>query len=221
MPTRGVLVTGASGALGAAVCKRLLDDGYKVLGVIHRDTDKLDARAVRHVADVSDEKQIEAAYDAARAAFGSLWGAVHVAGGFAMGTVASTDIKGFEAMLSINLRSTFLGCRAALRRMGGQGRIVNVAAWTAATLTGIASSAAYAASKAGVIALTKSIAEENLPDLRANAIAPGTMRTPANAAAMPKADQAGWVPLEQAAAAIAYLLSDDAPNGLILTLPSR
>jgi NAD(P)-dependent dehydrogenase (short-subunit alcohol dehydrogenase family) len=222
MPTnRGVVVTGAAGALGSVVCKRLLDDGFQVLGVVRKATDEIDSRAIRHVAELSQEGQVDAAYDAARAAFGSLWGAVHVAGGFAMGSVAGTDLAGFDAMLAINLRSTFLCCRAAIKRMGGQGRIVNVASNSAVTFTGIANAAAYAASKAGVIALTKSIAEENLPDLRANALAPGTMRTAANASAMPDANHEGWVPLSQVASAIAYLLSADAPNGLVLTLPSR
>ena len=124
-------------------------------------------------------------------------------------------------MIAINLRSTFLCCRAALKRMGGQGRIVNVSAYTAATYTSIASSAAYTAAKAGVIALTKAIADEGIADVRANCVAPGTLRTAKNASAMPGANHDGWVPLTRVAAAIAYLLSVDAPNGNVLTLPSR
>jgi NAD(P)-dependent dehydrogenase (short-subunit alcohol dehydrogenase family) len=203
------------------VCKRLLDDGFHVFGVVRRASDELDGRILRHVAELSEEKQVEQVYDAARSAYGALWGAVHIAGGFAPGTVAATELTTFDAMIATNLRSTFLCCRAAMRRMGGQGRIVNVASFTAASLSGVSGAAAYNASKAGVIALTKAIAEEGLPDLKCNAIAPGTMRTAANASAMPDANYDGWVPLAQAADAIAYLLSAQAPNGLILTLPSR
>jgi NAD(P)-dependent dehydrogenase (short-subunit alcohol dehydrogenase family) len=221
MPTsRGVVVTGAAGDLGSAVCKRLLDDGFRVLALVRRGTDEVDARAVKRVAELSEEAQVEAAYDAAAASFGAVWGSVHCAGGWAGGTVARTELAQFESMISINLRSTFLCCRAALRRMGGQGRIVNVSAYTAATYTSIAGSAAYTAAKAGVIALTKAIADEGIADVRANCIAPGTLRTAKNTSAMPDANQEGWVPLTRVADAIAYLLSADAPNGAVLTLPS-
>jgi NAD(P)-dependent dehydrogenase (short-subunit alcohol dehydrogenase family) len=222
MPTsRAVVVTGAAGDMGTAVCKRLLDDGFKVFGLVRSVRDAVDPRAVVHVADLGQELEIEAAYDAARAAFGAIWGSVHCAGGWAGGTVAGTDAKALDLMLGLNLRATFLCCRAAIRRMGGQGRIVNVSAYTAAVAVNIAGAAAYAASKTGVVAITKAIAEEGVPDLRANCIAPGTLRTAKNASAMPGADTQGFVPLSQVADAIAYLLSPDAPNGTVLTLPSR
>ena len=218
---RGVVVTGAAGDLGSAVCKRLLDGGFHVMGLVRKESDELDPRAVQRLADLTDEAQVEAAYDAARAAFGSIWGSVHCAGGWAGGTVARTELSSFEAMMSINLRSAFLCCRAALRRMGGQGRIVNVAAYTAFAAVNIAGSAAYAAAKSGVIALTRAIAEEALPDVRANCIAPGTLRTARNASAMPDGNHDTWVPLSRAADAIAYLLSPDAPNGAVLTFPTK
>jgi NAD(P)-dependent dehydrogenase (short-subunit alcohol dehydrogenase family) len=207
--------------MGTAVCKRLLDDGFKVFALVRSIRDAVDPRAVSHVVDLAQEVEIEAAYDAARAAFGAIWGSVHCAGGWAGGTVAGTDAKALDGMLGLNLRVTFLCCRAAIRRMGGQGRIVNVSAYTAVASVNIAGAAAYAASKAGVVAITKAIAEEGIPDLRANCIAPGTLRTAKNASAMPGADPQGWIPLAQVADAIAYLLSPDAPNGTVLTLPSR
>src|SRR5207237_711948 len=148
---RCVLVTGASGNLGAAVVERLRRSGATVVAL------------TRKQADLSVEAQ-----------------------------VAQTPLELFEKMIDINLRSCFLCCRAALRRMRGEGRIVNVAALNAATLSGVRGSAAYAASKAGVVALTKAIAEEG-GGVRANCIAPGTMRTPANG------NLPGQVPLEAVA----------------------
>ena len=215
------MVTGAAGNLGSAVCKRLFDDGFHVMALVRRAGDSVDSRAIQQVADLADEAQVEAAYDAARAAFGAVWGSVHCAGGWSGGTVAGTDLATFEKMISLNLRSTFLCCRAALKRMGGQGRIVNVSAFTAATYTSIAGAAAYTAAKAGVIALTKAIADEGVAEIRANVIAPGTLRTVQNASAMSDANQEGWVPLARVADAIAYLLSVEAPNGTVLELPSR
>jgi NAD(P)-dependent dehydrogenase (short-subunit alcohol dehydrogenase family) len=222
MPTsRGVVVTGAAGDLGSVVCKRLSDDGFHVLALVRKAGNAIDGRAIQHVADLSDEAQVEAGYDAARAAFGAIWGSVHCAGGWAGGTVARTETARFDDMIAINLRSTFLCCRAALKRMGGEGRIVNVSAFTAATYTSIAGSAAYTAAKAGVIALTKCIADEGVTGVRANCIAPGTLLTSKNASAMPDVKHDGWVPLTRVADAISYLLSVDAPNGTVLELPSH
>jgi NAD(P)-dependent dehydrogenase (short-subunit alcohol dehydrogenase family) len=204
MQRRCVVVTGASGNLGGVVVERLQRAGAVVVPLTHKD------------ADLSQESQVEAAYDRAMQRNGAIWGSVHCAGGWAPGSVAQTSVEVFERMIDINLRSAFLCCRAALRRMRGEGRIVNVAAINAATLTGVGGSAAYAAAKAAVIALTKAIAEET-GGARANCVAPGTMQTPANG------NLPGQVPLEDVAEGILYLLSPEsgAVNGAVLTFPSR
>jgi len=199
-----VVVTGASGNLGRVLVERLQRAGAVVVPLTHKD------------ADLSQEPQVEAAYDRALQRNGAIWGSVQVAGGWAPGTVAQTSVEVFERMIDVNLRSAFLCCRAALRRMRGEGRIVNVSAINAATLTGVGGSAAYAAAKAGIVALTKAIAEEG-GGVRANCVAPGAMKTPANG------DLPGQVPLEDVAEGILYLLSPEsgAVNGAVLTFPSR
>jgi NAD(P)-dependent dehydrogenase (short-subunit alcohol dehydrogenase family) len=204
MQRRCVVVTGASGNLGRVLVERLQRAGAVVVPFTHED------------ADLSQEPQVEAAYDRALQRNGAIWGSVQLAGGWAPGTVAQTSVEVFERMIDVNLRSAFLCCRAALRRMRGEGRIVNVSAINAATLTGIGGSAAYAAAKAGIVALTKAIAEEG-GGVRANCVAPGTMKTPANG------DLPGQVPLEDVAEGILYLLSPEsgAVNGAVLTFPSR
>jgi NAD(P)-dependent dehydrogenase (short-subunit alcohol dehydrogenase family) len=204
MKSRCVVVTGASGNLGVAVVERLERAGARVVAL------------TRHDADLTDEGQVEAAYEKALQRHGAIWGSVHCAGGWAGAPFAQTEIALFEKMIALNLRSAFLCCRAALRRMRGEGRIVNVAALTAAALQGVGGAAAYAASKAGVVALTKAIAEEG-SGVRANCVAPGTLRTSANG------ETSGQVPLEDVAEAILYLVSPEAGavNGAVLTFPSR
>ena len=86
--------------------------------------------------------------------------------------------------------------------------------WTSAR------SAAYAASKSAVVALARAVAAEVLEDgVRVNAILPSTMDTPANRAAMPKADPSRWVSLESAAGVVAFLLSDAARDISGVALP--
>jgi NAD(P)-dependent dehydrogenase (short-subunit alcohol dehydrogenase family) len=217
---RCVVVTGASGNLGSVVCARLLREGARVFALVRRASDPVAPGAIAHVADLESEAAVEAAYDAAE----PVWASVHCAGGWAGGNVAKTELATFEKMIAVNLRSAFLCCRAAIRRMEprGGGRIVNVAAYHPAILSGIGGNAAYAAAKAGVVALTKAISEEK-HGVRASCVAPGIMRTPQNAAGMASADQSGWVPLEDVAEAIVYLVSPEAgaANGAVITLPDR
>ena len=188
-----IAVTGASGALGSVVCARLERDGARVF------------RIDRKIADLTDEAQVERAYDQA----GPLSGSVHCAGGWAAGS----SVEAFEKMIALNLRSALLCCNAAFRRMDASGRVVNVAAWTAVGVTGLAGSTAYNASKAGVIALTRAFAEKG--PARCNCVAPAAMTTPGNP------PSPSLVPVEEVADAIAFLLSASAPNGAVLTFPPR
>ena len=150
---------------------------------------------------------------------------MNCAGGWRGGSpVRDTPIEIFDAMIATNLRSAFLVSRAALRHFGPEGgRIVNVAAAIASALVGVAGSGAYVAAKAGVIALTKALAEEGAAsNVRASCVAPGTMRTPQNERAMPGVGSARWVEVDAVAEAIAFLCDprSSAVNGAVITLPS-
>jgi NAD(P)-dependent dehydrogenase (short-subunit alcohol dehydrogenase family) len=213
---RSIVVTGASGNLGRAVRSRLAREGARVVPFVHKKRSE-EEREV----ELTDERSVDGAF----AGISGLWAAVNCAGGWRGGSpVRDTPVELFEAMIGMNLRSAFLVSRAALRQFGpGGGRIVNVAAANAAALSNLAGSAAYAAAKAGVIALTKALAEEGAAtNVRANCVAPGIMRTPENERAMPGAGRARWVELDAVAEAIAFLCDprSSAVNGAVLTLPS-
>ena len=142
-----------------------------------------------------------------------VWASIQIAGGFAMGAVADTDRKALMAQIDGNLVSCFLCCRAAVNAMLAArqgGRIVNVAARPALEWRSGAGMSAYAIAKAGVAVLTTTLAEEVAKDgILVNAVAPSIMDTPANRAAMPKADHAAWPKVEEVAATILFLASAD------------
>ncbi|KDB05089.1 hypothetical protein U879_03355 [Defluviimonas sp. 20V17] len=203
-----VVVTGGTGALGRAVVKRLLDAGL-VCHVPSRRSVAAGADRL-HTAfgvELADEVSVATFY----AEVPDLWASVHLAGGFAMAPLEAIGRAEILSMMQLNTLTTFLCCRAAveaMRKGGRGGRLVNVAARPALEPRKGAQMASYAASKAAVVALTQALAEELKADrILVNAIAPSTMDTPANRAAMPKSDPTKWLSVEAAAEAVLQLIS--------------
>lgn len=227
---RHVLLAGAAGALARSVGLALSTAGAKVSG-LDRD-DSVHARtkdfggAASFVAALSAPDQVRTAFDSAEQALGDVWAVVHVAGGWQGGApVADTDLALLDTMLDTNLRTTFVVAREGMRRLTahGGGRIVTTGAFTAANGVGLAGAAAYNASKAAVLSLTRALAEEGLPHgVLANSIAPGTMNTPGNRAAMPDSDASLWVPTEAVARAVCELCDPESRvSGAVVTFPAR
>jgi len=209
---RLVVVTGGAGALGGAVVAAFARAGAVVHVPVHGKPPEPGEPAVTYTGGVNLTE--EAAVEAFYAGLGApLWGSVHLAGGFAMSPIAEIKLADLRGQLDLNLVTTFLCCREAVRRMrargdGAGGRIVNVAARTA--LRPEAGKIAYGVAKAGVVSLTAALGEELRPEgIAVNAVAPGTIDTPANRAAMPGADRSGWVKPEALAALILTLTSPD------------
>jgi NAD(P)-dependent dehydrogenase (short-subunit alcohol dehydrogenase family) len=210
---RHVIITGGTGALGAAVVGALVERGAvcHVPYIIHAEAEQFVLRSHERVKLVED---VQLADEAAVARFyggvPALWGSIHLAGGFAMAPLAQTGKADLMAQVDMKFVSAFLCCRAAVKAMKDGGRIVNVAARPALEWRAGAGMVAYAASKAAVAALTVALAEEVAKDgILVNAVAPSIMDTPANRAAMPKANHAAWPKVEEVAATIAFLASPE------------
>src|SRR5262249_51576294 len=163
--------------------------------------------------DVTNGESVRRLIDEVTARHGRLDALINAVGGFAGGDLLATDEHAWDAMLTLNLRSAFLCCRAALPTMlaAGRGRIVNVASRSVVPPAG--GFLAYTVAKAGVIALTQALAQEvRGRGVTVNAVLPSTMDTAANRRAMPKSDRKGWVAPESVAGAILFLASDAAAD---------
>ena len=185
---RAALVTGSNRGIGRAVAERLARDGFDVCvncsseaslpsaqelaGQLERE---YGVRAVAVAANVADPAAAAALVDAAMEAFGRLDVLVNNAGITRDGLLARMKDEDFDAVLDVNLKGTFNCCRAAAQRMMKQryGRIVNMS--SVVGVAGNAGQANYAASKAGVIGLTKAVAKGR--NITANAVAPGFIET--------------------------------------------
>jgi len=214
---RHLVITGGAGALGTAVVTALVETG----AICHvpcfddAEAQRFRLRDHKHVVlsvtgSLADETAVTRLYQG----IAPLWASVHLAGGFAAARLAETGVATLQQQIEMNLVSCLLCCRAAVNAMtanaAGGGRIVNVAARAALEWRTGAGMAAYTASKAAVAALTVALAEEVAKDgILVNAVAPSIMDTPANRAAMPKADYGLWPKVEEVAATILFLASPE------------
>ena len=170
-----VLVTGAAGAIGAAVCAAVEREGGAPIRTDVRADPSLD-----HELDVADEEAWARVIAAVERGTGRLDGLVNAAGIAVLGSVEDTDYATWKRVLAVNLDGTFLGCKHAmpLLRRGG-GSIVNLS--SVSGLVGGHNLAAYNASKGGVRLLTKSVALHGArfdPCVRCNSVHPSFVEGP-------------------------------------------
>jgi NAD(P)-dependent dehydrogenase (short-subunit alcohol dehydrogenase family) len=209
-----VLITGANGGLGSAVTRRFSDDGATVIGIDRHWHDKMPFATIS--ADLTTAEGCNAMVEQALQ-HGPIDALVHLVGGFSGGTsIADTSDQVWDLMINTNLRIAFLTIRAVLKPMiaAGSGRIVAIGARAAEEPA--PNFAAYAVSKAAILALIKNVAAEGKDlGITANAVLPGTMDTPLNRKAMPNADVSKWVQPADVAKAIACLLGTEVSGAAI------
>jgi len=218
---RVAIVTGGTGALGQAITTTLLESGAVVAipYAVAEERAALEAqlapdrraRLLAIAADVTDEAAVGKFVQAVRDRHGLVDALVNAVGGFAGGDLVSTARSEWERMMTLNLTSAVIACRAVLPGMiaAGSGRIVSIA--SRAVIPPQGGFIAYTVSKAAVITLTQALAQEvKQHGITVNAVLPSTMDTPANRRAMPDADRSGWVSPAEVAHVVAFLLSERA-----------
>ena len=224
-----VCVAGATGHLGSVVVARCAREGASLV-LTGRDQNALEAlranlclpesHCMALAAVATDPQAVSELIREAMARFGRIDVLLNTVGGYGGGaSVWETPEALWDEMWTLNLRSCINFNRAVLPHMlaQGWGRIVNVAA--KAAVEPRKNSAAYAVSKAGVIALTQSIAAEvKGTGVTANVILPSVIDSPANRESMPSADPSRWVRPAQVAATMLFLCSEEASaiNGACL-----
>jgi 3-oxoacyl-[acyl-carrier protein] reductase len=222
---RTALVTGSTRGIGRAIADQLTEAGARV-AVVGRDQAKaaevaeaVGGSAQGFGADVSDPASVIALVEGVEAAFGQIDILVNNAGLTRDNILFRIKDDDWDMVLDANLRGAFIAIRAASRGMMKRrwGRIINIASIVG--ITGNKGQANYAASKAGLIGLTKSVAKElGSRNILVNAVAPGFIETDMTAAMTPEARTAlsGQIPLDRLgspkdiAGTVAFLASEHA-----------
>jgi NAD(P)-dependent dehydrogenase (short-subunit alcohol dehydrogenase family) len=210
----GVLIAGGTGALGTAVVQELLDAGHEcsvtwIVDVeVERGREEFGDRANFIRADLLDPGEA----DAAVAAVSDLEAVVDLVGGFASGPlVHETTLEEFERMIRLNLTPAFNLARAAMPRLLERGGGAFVAVSARPALRPFPGASGYVTAKAAVLAFVQALdADYRSKGIRANAILPSVIDTPANRRDQPDADHSKWVQPAEIARVVRFLVSDDA-----------
>ena len=227
MSRHAVIVTGASKGIGRAIAEDLAAAGYD-LALVARSTDLLEevgrslpgeGRWKAYPTDIADWDSVQATVAAVHEEFGGIYGLVNNAGMTRDGLLMRMSPENWKGPIEVNLNGTFYFTRAVTPIMmrAREGRIVNIS--SVVGLTGNAGQANYAASKAGIIALTKSVAKElGARGVNCNAVAPGFIVTDMTSD-LPEKVKTGMldsIPLKRfgegkdVAGVVRFLLSSDA-----------
>ncbi|PZD74300.1 Dihydroanticapsin 7-dehydrogenase [Acaryochloris thomasi RCC1774] len=219
MQTQHVLITGGTGGLGLGVTPQILMAGAEVTipfineSEVNRLRERLSAAELARTHFVKADLMQESSVAELVMGMQRVDVLIHLVGGFAMGPTHEFSEQDWIQMLDLNLRTAFLLCKHSLKRMRqhGYGRIVTVGSQGAVQPGG--QLAAYCAAKAGVVALTQSIADETRgTNITANVVLPSIIDTPSNREAMGTEQVDQWVKPESLGQVIGFLASEAAQD---------
>ncbi|HEY0433405.1 MAG TPA: SDR family NAD(P)-dependent oxidoreductase [Chitinophagaceae bacterium] len=212
-----VLVTGSSGNLGHAVVKKFIDGGWTVAGslLLQEQTPSTlnHANFKPFNADLSDEAAASSMVASVIEACGSIDAAVLTVGGFAMGSIAETDMTAMLGQYKLNFQTTYQVARPVFVQMmkQGHGRLFMTGARTGINMNSSKGMTAYGLSKSLIFRLAELMnAEAKGHDVVTSVIAPSIIDTPPNRRSMPDADFDNWVRPEDIANTVWFYCSKDA-----------
>lgn len=224
-----ILITGASGGIGAAIARKFAEDGHKLI-LCYNKNEHSALEIYNHCiekggdcllkqCDLSCENQVKALIEEAEAQLGPINIVINNAGISHWGLLQDMSSEEWDKLFAVNVRSCFLTCKYTLPAMvrSSFGRIINISSMWGQV--GASCEVAYSASKGAVIAMTKALAKEAGPSgITVNCIAPGVIDTPMNAAFSPEtiAELKEETPVgrigapEDVASMVKYLVSPEA-----------
>ncbi len=180
---RKIVITGAGSGIGACTAQLFRAEGAAV-ALLDRDAARLETAAGEaggrtFAVDVTDEAAVERAIEGAAAAMGGIDGIVNAAGVMLRGSVAEVGVEEWRRVIDINLTGPYVVIRQCLPwlRLSPAATIVNIASGQG-LLPNMPNRTAYAASKGGLVNLTRALAAELAPDIRVNSVCPGLVDTP-------------------------------------------
>lgn len=226
-----ILITGAGGAVGEAMVEHFLEKGAVVVGwdlsapgegELREDSQR--EGFFRQKVDVTKAAGVEAAFKEVEAKLGETRAVIHLAGGFRWSKIDEIGVEDIDFLVDVNLRSSLYLARAAMKRFKARGRGRMIFMSSRSTNSPGVGEGAYAATKAGLNALTLSLAAEVKDSaITVNALQPSVIDTEANRRDMPDADFSTWVPRSHLAEMAEYLLSESGAsiNGALIAVSGR
>jgi NAD(P)-dependent dehydrogenase (short-subunit alcohol dehydrogenase family) len=212
---RTVIITGANGNLGSAVTAEFLNQGYQVIATVHQENalsefnphDRLHTRVVN----LSNEEETSSFVRSAIEKFGTIYGAMLLVGGFAMGSLEDTSIADIRKQINLNFDTAYHVAHPLLIHMKekGSGRLVFIGSRPALLASAGKDMVGYALSKSLLFKLAEFINHDAKgTNITATVVVPSTLDTPANRKHMPDADPAKWVRPSNVAEILEFVMSD-------------